>query len=82
MTSTIEGVAEAQPRLTLRQMAEFIEGLQRRCRGMNGVLSGQTWMNVDRADDEALRQIRAALERMAPCTGAIHRILKQAEADA
>ena len=76
--------ASPQPtprKLSLLQMADFIERMATGCTLMDRVTAERTTVFLDAQEAVDLRQVQATLRAMAPYANSIRRVLKQGEAD-
>ena len=78
------GAAIPQPtprKLSLLEMADFIERVATGCTLMDRKTAEKTTVFLDAQEAADLKQVHAALRRMAPYANSIRRVLKQGEAD-
>jgi hypothetical protein len=60
---------------TLSEQADLIEYLLLRCRMLDGMTAGETWLLLTKDDCEQLKGLQARLDRMAPHEEKIRKVV-------
>lgn len=65
----------ARSPMSIRQQAEFVEALARRCVLLDGTVAKETFLSISRDEAEDLRAISDRLHRMSPHEPAIRKLV-------
>ena len=65
----------ARPPMSLKQQAEFIDGLADRCKMLGGRVAAETHMTLEPGDVEDLSALAGRLRRMAPYESEIRKMV-------